>query len=265
MADVDGRRPARGNAELLNEGGEAERGVREDHVMLRGGKGDEQQRSPNPVRDDALQGASPSTSPQADLTISEEPTEQAGDAAEEQWTAGGEHELQASEFEVRSQVWRDPAGEEGPSGVAAKIHQAQRPHAVTEEHSRPGEWSGWSPTFYRFPNERALGGVDCGHVLRLVTEVRVEAEKPDDPQCGHEEKCDAPSERTSEHHDEQRRDGAAPAGEHPNQALREAAFAEREPLTRGAADVGKRSGFACAEEKPEDHQGREIPGGAGER
>ena len=95
--------------------------------------------------------------------------------------------------------------------------------------------------------------------------MRVEAEKPHDPQAGHEEKCDAPSEGIGEHHDQQWSDGAAPAGEHPDQSLREAAFAEGEPLARGAADVGEGSGFACAKEKTEDHQAGEVPRSAGER
>src|SRR5439155_5743243 len=97
MADVNSGGPARGDAEVLDERREAQRGVGEDDVMLRGGERDQQQRAADGVGDNALQGASPAASPEADLAVGEEAAEQAGDAAEEEWATGGEHQLKAGE------------------------------------------------------------------------------------------------------------------------------------------------------------------------
>ena len=111
------------------------------------------------VSDYALQGASPTRPPESHLAIGEEAAQQAGGPAEEKWRSGGEHKSDSRQVKIVSQIGRNPGREERPAGVAAEIHQAQRPQSRAEKHCAPGKRSGLPRILASLRDQGTLGFV----------------------------------------------------------------------------------------------------------
>ena len=96
------------------------------------------------------------------------------------------------------------------------------------------------------------------HVMlfRHVAVERVPCERPERAESAANVERPAPAERQYDRPDDGGRNGGAEAARAMGKPLGKASFAPRKPHLHGAGCAGKRPGFAGAEKKQQDHEGR---------
>src|SRR5271154_4676021 len=97
-------------------------------------------------------------------------------------------------MQIAMQVGRDPGSEKGPAGVAAKIHQAERPQCRAAQHGGPGERCGLLDRRASLADPREFGGIHLRMFLWGITEAGPESPQPENSQTAQEYKASAPSE-----------------------------------------------------------------------
>src|SRR5213594_793350 len=96
---------------------------------------------------------------------------------------------------------------------------------------------------------------------RIVPEPSPAEDGPEHPQTAENPKARAPSGSGNQCYSQRRRQRAAKARSHKDDAVRPPAFGGRKPLREASRGIGESSGFTGSEQKPEGEQRDVVPRG----
>src|SRR5213592_1551346 len=96
---------------------------------------------------------------------------------------------------------------------------------------------------------------------RIIPEPSPPEECPEDPKTAENPKARTPSGGGNQRYSQRRRQRAAKARSHKDDAVRPPAFGGRKPLREASRRIGEGSGFTGSEQKPEGEQRDVVPRG----